>query len=84
MRKRVLLGLLSSLVLTGMPGTGLAQGVGSWRCDPNGPVGAFVDGIPAEDNPVWCQTTRPGYGMATATEALPGQPRHARRLRHHH
>lgn len=27
-------------------------------CDPNGPRGGFVDGIPAADNPVWCETSR--------------------------
>jgi hypothetical protein len=25
-------------------------------CDPNGPRGAFVYGIPAADNPVWCES----------------------------
>jgi hypothetical protein len=41
-------------------------------CDPNGPRGAFVYGIPAADNPVWCEISRGaaaspeqgGYGYA--------------------
>jgi hypothetical protein len=77
MRKTILLGMLSGLVLTAMPGIALA-------CDPNGPSSGFALGIPAADNPVWCQTTRPGYAMAAEPQALPGQWRHARRLRHRH
>jgi hypothetical protein len=48
-------------------------------CDPNGPRGAFVYGIPAADNPVWCEISRGaaaspeqggygyGYGAAPTT-----------------
>ena len=48
-------------------------------CDPNGPRGGFVYGIPAADNPVWCETSRGstvspdqgayGYGYGAATTA---------------
>jgi hypothetical protein len=48
-------------------------------CDPNGPAGAFVYGIPAGDNPVWCETSRGstvspdqsayGYGYGAAPTA---------------
>jgi hypothetical protein len=34
-------------------------------CDPNGPRGAFVYGIPAADNPVWCEISR---GAAASPE----------------
>jgi hypothetical protein len=48
-------------------------------CDPNGPRGSFVYGIPASDNPVWCEMSRGstvspdrggyGYGYETAPTA---------------
>jgi hypothetical protein len=82
MRKSVLAVTLFTLTLTALPGMGMAQGVGTWKCDPNGPSGAFAAGIPAADNPAWCATGRSGFGMATEQEALPGQTRHGRRLRH--
>lgn len=82
MRNGVLLAMLSTLMLAAVPGMGLAQGVGAWKCDPNGPRGAFAAGIPAADNPVWCDTGRSGFGMATEQEAVPDSSKHARRLRH--
>ena len=59
--------------------TGLATTDG-FACDPNGPRGGFALGIPAADNPVWCETTRPGFAMSTTP--APERTRHARRLRH--
>jgi len=48
-------------------------------CDPNGPRGGFVYGIPAGDNPVWCEMSRGstvtpgqsayGYGYGAAATA---------------
>jgi len=48
-------------------------------CDANGPRGSFVYGIPAGDNPAWCEMSRGstvspdqgayGYGYGTAPTA---------------
>jgi hypothetical protein len=50
--------------------------VSASACDPNGPRGGFVYGIPAGDNPVWCEMSRGaavspdqrGYGYGYVAE----------------
>ena len=87
--KMMISAALAAVLFTGMAATdGFARDGGFPyerfsavpSCDPNGPRGAFAFGIPAVDNPVWCETTRPGFAMSTTP--APERPSHARRLRH--
>jgi hypothetical protein len=78
MRRNHLLAALAIIGLLPVPGIALAQS--ATTCDPNGPRGAFAAGIPAADNPAWCDRARPGLAMAA--EPAPERIWHARRLRH--
>ena len=52
-------------VLVAGAGVALMPVNASALCDPNGPRGGFVYGIPAADNPVWCEISR---GAAASPE----------------
>jgi hypothetical protein len=75
MTKKV--GPLLAVLVTGAT-VALVPGTASAACDPNGPRGAFVYGIPADDNPAWCETSRPA-----AAYAYEPAPQHRSSKRHH-
>ena len=56
-------------VLVARAAAALVPTTASALCDPHGPRGGFVDGIPAGDNPVWCE-------MSQGSTALPRQGVH--------